>query len=94
MTSTDDLTVYEIDLMKHCIGFDDNKVTGIKHRVMHSYRNFFYDDINDEWERIKESGLASRTNANAEGHVYYRLTQEGFDFLARLCGFEKIVKTR
>jgi len=93
MIEPDELTVSEIDLMKHCIGFDKNKVTGTKHRFMHAYRNRFYCEIDREWERIRAAGLAERGKMNKEKRVYYWLSPEGFAFLAKLCGLEKIVET-
>jgi len=85
-----DITVNQIELMQHAIGFSKNKVTGTKHRVMHAFRNHFCDNIVYEWEILVEKGLAKRGKADKDGIVYYSLTLEGFKFLGDLCGMRII----
>ena len=47
--------------IKHCIGFDDNKVTGTKYRKMKVYRNYFTTCDNDkELDILVEQGLMNK----------------------------------
>ena len=86
-----DITVNQIELMQHAIGFSKNKVTGTKHRVMHAFRNHFCDTVSNDWESLYLKGLAKRGAPDKDGIVYYWLTLEGFKFLGDLCGM-KIIK--
>ena len=89
-----DITFGMIRNMQHCIGFDKNKVTGTKHRVMRAYRNYYCThESHKDWNMLIAFGLAKRSaDVSAEGVTYFRLTLEGFKFLADLCGFEKIIE--
>lgn len=90
-----EITLSMIEEMQHCIGFEKNKITGTKHRVMHAYRNHFCDvNTNKNWRKLVELGLAKQSiMVNDEtGITYFYLTDEGFKFLARLCRFEKIIE--
>ena len=83
-----------IEEMQHCIGFDKNKITGTKHRIMHAYRNHFCDvSTNKTWCKLVELGLAKQSiMVDENGITYFHLTDKGFKFLARLCRFDKIVE--
>lgn len=86
-----DITVRQIEDMKHCIGFSKNRVTGTKHRVMYAYRNYYCDHQNNEgWNSMVEIGLAYKERPDKYGLTYFHLTKEGLKFLANLCGFEEI----
>lgn len=87
-----DITVKQIELMQHAIGFPKNRVTGTKHRVMHAYRNYFCDTKCNDWEALVEKGLARRGEPNKDGILYYSVTLEGLVFLGNLCGL-KIIET-
>lgn len=89
-----EITLSMIKVMQHCIGFDKNKITGTKHRVMHAYRNHFCDVVtNKNWRKLVELGLAKQsTGISGNGITNFYLTDEGFKFLARLCRFDKIVE--
>lgn len=89
-----EITLSMIEEMQHCIGFDKNKITGTKHRIMHAYRNHFCDvNTNKTWRKLVELGLAKQNlMVNKDGITYFHLTDEGFKFLARLCRFDKIVE--
>ena len=83
----------QIEMMKHAIGFDRNKVTGTKNRIMHAYRNRYHDvasDANLQW--LCKCGLMQQGTPNEQGYCTYWVTDAGFGFLARLCGFKKIVE--
>lgn len=86
------ITVGMIKDMQHCIGFDDNRVSGNKKRVMHAYRNRFIDyKENENWNYLIELGLADRSvDENNTDFVMFYLTPKGFEFLAKLCGFARI----
>ena len=86
------ITVSMIKDMKHCIGFEDSRVSGNKNRVMHAYRNHYVDyKENENWNYLIELGLADRSvDENNTDFVTFYVTKKGFDFLADLCGFAKI----
>ena len=87
----DMITVNQIDDMKHAIGFDKSKTTGIKHRKMYAYRNYYMSYKKMEgWENLVNLRLATRSGE--EQKIYYSLTTKGLSFLAKLCGFETIVE--
>lgn len=89
-----DITVYQIENMKHAVGFNESKITGTKHRIMHCYRNHFCDHKdNKSWNDLVTRGLARMGNPHQNGIVNYYLTKDGFKFLADLCGFEKMYET-
>lgn len=89
-----EITLSMIEEMQHCIGFEKNKITGTKHRVMRAYRNHFCDvNTNKNWRKLVELGLAKQNvMVGKNGITYFHLTDEGFKFLARLCRFDKIVE--
>jgi len=93
MNKISEVTLIMIEEMQHCIGFDENRVTGIKNRIMHAYRNHFCDiNTNKNWIKLIDLGLAKQDLTSDEnGITYFRLTKKGFNFLAKLCGFEKII---
>lgn len=93
MKNYDNVTCAQIQLMQHAIGFNESQTTGTKHRIMHAYRNYFCDSICDEWEALKAVGLAGRGKKSEDGFVYYYVTKDGLQFMADLCGFEKIIET-
>lgn len=95
MKSINEITYDMIEEMQHCIGFDKNIVTGIKHRVMYAYRNHYCDHKDNwKWNALVEMQLAHISNVNSEtGICFYHLTNKGLSFLSKLCGFEKIVET-
>lgn len=90
----DEITVSMIKDMKHCIGFDKNKVKGTKDRIMYSFRNRFSDNVeNENWNYLVELGLADRRISKIHpGFVTFYLTLKGFEFLAQLCGFKEITE--
>ena len=89
-----DITVGMIRNMQHCIGFDKNRVTGTKYRIMHAYRNYYYTNHDHKgWNTLVDSGLAAKNPQISEyGMTTFKLTPEGFKFLSDLCGFKKIVE--
>ena len=89
-----DITLKTIEEMQHCIGFHKNKTRGIKHRVMYAYRNHYCDHVdNKRWQALVEMGFASQNICkDGNGITYYHLTEDGFELLARLCGFDVITE--
>ena len=86
-----DITVFQIEEMQHAIGFDKNRVTGNKRRIMHCYRNYYCTHKDDKnWLNLVDRGLANMRFPDKNGIVYFHLTNEGFKFLSNLCGFEKM----
>ena len=88
------ITVSQIEKMQKAVGFKKNRVTGIKNRVMHCYRNYYMSTLkpDEEWEALIQLDLAYRTeSAYMRGTIWYHLSEEGAAFLAELCGFERVV---
>lgn len=83
-----DITINQLSLMKHAIGFDRSKTTGTKHRVLHCYRNYFEAGEKDDsdWKQLVKLGLA--TNC---GTCYF-VSHTGFKLIAEVCGFKKVVE--
>lgn len=91
MTYYNNITVLQIKNMKHAIGFDKNRVTGTKNRIMHCYRNHFCaEKENKSWQDLVSQDLAKIRKPNDNGFVNFYVTDEGFKFLADLLGFKKI----
>jgi hypothetical protein len=87
------VTFRQIEMMKHAIGFEKNQVTGTKNRIMHAYRNRYYDAIsNENLQWLCKCKLMKQGTPNEQERCTYWVTEEGFAFLARLCGFKKIVE--
>lgn len=88
------ITVSQIEKMQRAVGFKKNRVTGIKNRVMHCYRNYYMSTRkpDEEWEALIRLDLAYRTESvHTPGTVWYHLSEEGAAFIAELCGFERLV---
>lgn len=84
-----------IETMQHAIGFSKNQITGTKHRVMHAFRNYYCSHKNDEIAvSLCSLGLMTEGANSSNDIQYFHVTKEGLVFLARLCGFEKIVETK
>ncbi len=87
-----EITLSMIKAMKSCIGFETNRITGAKRRVMHSQKNSCVDDMaSNGWNYLIEMGLADRDIHNRTINLArFYLTEKGFRFLADLCSFELI----
>lgn len=79
------VTYKQIDDMKHAIGFENRKVTGTKHRKYEPYRNYFYTGSADasDWKQLVSIGFAKEGQEN-----YFRVTDDGREFLRRVTGVE------
>ncbi len=87
----------QLDKMKHCIGFDKSIVTGIKHRKMEAYRNYYTTSNNDyELDNLVDQGLMSKRKFEHGGgsnpQIYF-VSDEGFRVLSKLTGI-KITEMR
>lgn len=86
------ITSEQIDNMKHCIGFDKNKVTGTKYRKMKVYRNYFTTSDNDkELDNLVDQGLMVKRdfkNGVGDNPKCYFVSDEGFEFLSDLTEIE------
>lgn len=88
------ITSEQIDNMKHCIGFDQNKVTGTKYRKMKAYRNYFTTCDNDkDLDNLVDQGLMVKrdfANGCGDNPKVYFVSDEGFEFLSDLTEIEII----
>lgn len=77
------VTFKQIDDMKHALGFDNKKVTGIKHRKYTPYRNRFYAGGKDiaDWKILVSLGFAEEYSGSL-----FRVTEDGRFFLERVTG--------
>ncbi len=68
-----EVTSYQLDLMKHCIGLDYKKKP---------YRNYFYTSPDDkDWNELvnKELAIKSKEEAN-NGCIYFWLSKQGVEY--------------
>ena len=91
-----DITLSMIEEMQHCVGFNRNKVKGIKHRVMYAYRNHYCDHVdNVKWQALVKMGLAGQSICkDGNGIIYYHLTLKGLALLARISGLKDIKEVK
>ena len=86
------VTTNQIDFMKHCLGFENSKVKGTKHRKYKAYRNYFTTSNNDvEWDKLVEQGLATKQdfpNGCGDNPKAYFVSDEGKKFLSNITGVE------
>lgn len=70
-----DVTVEQVQLMRHCIGLDYKKKP---------YRNYFMiNHENKDWNELVEKGLAikSKDEPNSWGSVYFWLSKQGVEYI-------------
>lgn len=86
------ITSEQISHMKHCIGFDDNKVTGTKYRKMKAYRNYYTTcDDDKDLDNLVNQGLMIKNDFKmgcGNNPKCYFVSAEGFEFLSDLTGIE------
>lgn len=90
MINETEITLYQINLMKHTIGFDRKKV---KRNKYIAWRNYFcagQKDV-DHWETLIRVGLADKFEKF--GNIVYYVTEKGFELLGGLLGI-KIVEDK
>lgn len=80
------ITLGQINNMKHCIGFTNKK---IKRGKYETYRNYYTTcGDNENWDKLVELGLAGKRNSRMAGDFtkVYWVTKEGMEFLGELLG--------
>ncbi|HHY27202.1 MAG TPA: hypothetical protein GX523_10765 [Desulfitobacterium dehalogenans] len=81
------ITAEQTDDMKHCIGFDAQRVKRGKYKA---YRNrYITSDDNRGWDDLVSKGLAKKQsfeNGIGENPQLYFLSKEGFRFLGGILG--------
>lgn len=87
----DGITVSQIDIMKHAIGFEDRRV---QRKIYKAYRNYFtVSEPDADWEKLIELGLAKGKKFEhgvGENATVYFVTGEGKTFLSELLGIKII----
>lgn len=88
------VTTSEISDMKHTIGFNDSKVTGIKNRKMSAYRNYYTtSSTSPKFHNLINQGLMEEhdfPNGVGTDPKCYTVTDEGLKFLSEITGIEII----
>lgn len=91
---TDDVTLKQINYMKHCIGYEKSKV---KRNKYSAWRNYFTTSETDgDWDKLVELGLATKRDFKdgcGDNPQVYFVSREGLTLLERLLGI-KIVESR
>lgn len=83
-----DISLEQIKLMKHAIGFTSKK---IKRGKYVAWRNYFcsYGESRD-WEQLVELGFAEKNQR--EKAIYYFVTKKGMDYIGEIMG-AKIIES-
>lgn len=84
------VTYYQIDMMKHAIGFDNSQIRGTKRRRMEPYRNYYDAGPMDERElnALVELGLMQKSKPLYSIGICYHVTEDGRKFLEMVTGVE------
>ena len=78
------LSLHQIDMMRHAIGFDANKVRKGKYEA---YRNRYVVDRPDaDWEELVSVGYATKREFNIENQIGYYVSPLGMKYLGCLFG--------
>lgn len=83
------VSTHAIELMKHTIGFRQDRVRRKKYVAFRNY--FAAPSVIPEWESLVEQGLASKGSEGTK-YIYYHVTRAGMNFLEQTCGV-KIVES-
>lgn len=85
---TTQVTVDQLEMMQHAIGFSSRKITGIKHRVLHCYRNYYQAGGEDiaKWDKLVELGLADTHNIDN----FYWVSGNGVALIKRVVGLKRV----
>jgi len=80
------VTVYQLELMKHAIGFDRGKVKRGKYKA---WRNYYcsYEEC-DNWNRLMLLELAVKAKRGKA--IYYFLTDKGLSFVGSTLGLKVV----
>lgn len=79
------LSLRQIELMKHAIGFSIDKIKGERYEA---YRNRYLSNcLNDDWECLVKEGLAEKRNTFPhDNNVLYFVSDLGLEYLGKLFG--------
>ena len=81
-------TLKQINMMKHCIGFENSRVTGTKYRKMKAYRDYYQTDGNNALlDDLVQQGLMHKREISSKC-IYYYMTIEGLKFLSDLTSID------
>jgi hypothetical protein len=90
-----DISIRQIDDMKHYIGFNENKVKSDKY---YAWRNYFTSSDHDEsWDNLVINGLAVKRDFKLDSGrnpQCYSVSREGFKFLENQLNIKIIVDRR
>ena len=82
------ITLKQINLMKHTIGFEGNKV---KRHAYKAYRNYFC--AGGDMKEFQDLVIVGLAVADVrQGDTYYFLTPKGIEYLSKIVGV-RIVET-
>lgn len=84
------VTLEQIDNMKHCIGYEVQRVKGRKYKKYEAFRNYYTTvDNHPGWDKLCEQGLAIKRDFKMGGgdnpQIYF-VTEEGIKFLSEITG--------
>lgn len=79
--SNEEITLEQIEKMKHAVGLDHKRPSRGKYEAYRNYSMYYEDE--PTWEAIVGKGLAEKTVAG-KSSVYYSLNQRGLDLLGRI----------
>lgn len=78
------LTLRQIELMEHAIGFDSGK---IKRKRYEAYRNrYVVSEPNNDWEELVRIGYATKREFKIEKQIVYYVSERGMKYLGVLFG--------
>ena len=81
----DDITVKQINLMKHAIGIDKDKIKRYKYDA---YRNYYTTaDKESNWDDLVEKGYATSRRSDkgiGDNPIIYFVSKKGLEFLSEL----------
>lgn len=78
------LTLRQIELMEHAIGFDSGK---IKRKRYEAYRNrYIVSTTDNDWEELVSIGYATKREFEIEKQIGYYVSELGLKYLGCLFG--------
>lgn len=80
-----EVTPYQLELMKHCIGLNYKK---------RPYRNYFCTSPNDkDWNELVDKGLAIKSNEKPNNEcIYFWLSRQGVEYVLGKSVSDKVYK--
>jgi hypothetical protein len=94
MSEYENITIRQLNLMKHALGLDQTKAKPKRGKYT-AYRNYYCSyEKNSDWETLAECGLAISRIGDPEIYptsIFYHVSKEGMQLLESILGF-KIVE--